>query len=71
MKTENRKPKTDNYIDIIALLKPQFEAGKAYVKKGGIVSDKQVHIQTIDNLSAFGHRKTRSDSERVDLFADP
>ena len=44
---------TDNYIDIIALLKPQFEAGKAYVKKGGIVSDKQVHIQTIENLCAF------------------
>ena len=45
---------TDNYsYDIIALLKPQFEAGKAYVKKGGIVSDKHVHIQTIDNLSAF------------------
>ena len=40
-------------IDIIALLKPQFEAGKAYVKKGGIVSDKRVHIQTIDNLSTF------------------
>ena len=46
-------PLTDNRFDIIALLKPQFEAGKAYVKKGGIVSDKQVHIQTIDNLSAF------------------
>ena len=43
-----------NYsYDIIALLKPQFEAGKAYVKKGGIVSDKHVHIRTIDNLSAF------------------
>ncbi|MXV74534.1 TlyA family RNA methyltransferase [Candidatus Poribacteria bacterium] len=45
---------TDNHpYDIIALLKPQFEAGKAHVKKGGIVPDKQVHIQTIDNLSAF------------------
>ena len=43
----------DDRFDIIALLKPQFEAGKAYVKKGGIVSDKQVHIQTIDTLSAF------------------
>ena len=42
-----------NHFDLIALLKPQFEAGKAHVKKGGIVSDKQVHIQTIDNLSAF------------------
>lgn len=46
-------PLTDIRFDIIALLKPQFEAGKAYVKKGGIVSDKQVHIQTIDTLSAF------------------
>ncbi|MCY3742044.1 MAG: TlyA family RNA methyltransferase [Candidatus Poribacteria bacterium] len=45
---------TDNHpYDIIALLKPQFEAGKAHVKKGGIVPDKQVHIQTIDNLSVF------------------
>ena len=43
--------------DIIALLKPQFEAGKAHVKKGGIVPDKQVHIQTIDNLSTFATTK--------------
>ena len=47
----------DDRFDIIALLKPQFEAGKAYVKKGGIVSDKQVHIQTIDTLSAFATEK--------------
>lgn len=51
--TNNRQPTTDSHYDIIALLKPQFEAGKAHVKKGGIVSDKHVHIQTIDNLSAF------------------
>ena len=59
--TENRKVfrrktelKTDNYFyDIIALLKPQFEAGKVHVKKGGIVPDKQVHIETIENLSVF------------------
>ena len=51
--TDNRQPTTDNRFDIIALLKPQFEAGKAHVKKGGIVSDTQVHIQTIDNLSVF------------------
>ena len=44
---------SDSHYDIITLLKPQFEAGKAHVKKGGIVSDKQVHIQTIDNLSTF------------------
>ena len=45
---------TDNHsYDIIALLKPQFEAGKVHVKKGGIVPDKQVHIETIENLSVF------------------
>ena len=50
---DSRKPIADGHYDIIALLKPQFEAGKAHVKKGGIVPDKQVHIQTIDNLSVF------------------
>ena len=50
--------KTEYYFyDIIALLKPQFEAGKAHVKKGGIVSDKQVHIETIENLSVFATDK--------------
>ncbi len=48
-----RQPIVNSHYDIIALLKPQFEAGKAHVKKGGIVSDKQVHIETIDNLCAF------------------
>ncbi len=51
--TDSRWLIANRYYDLIALLKPQFEAGKAHVKKGGIVSDKQVHIQTIDNLSAF------------------
>ncbi len=51
--TESESSLNDNRYNIIALLKPQFEAGKAHVKKGGIVSDKHVHIQTIDNLSAF------------------
>ena len=51
---DSQQPTADSHsYDIIALLKPQFEAGKAHVKKGGIVSDKQVHIETIDNLCAF------------------
>lgn len=53
----SRQPTTDNHLDIIALLKPQFEAGKAHVKKGGVVPDKRVHIETIDNLSAFVSQK--------------
>ena len=40
--------------DIVALVKPQFEAGRAHVKKGGIVPDKQVHLETLKNLIAFG-----------------
>ncbi len=55
--TDSRWLIANRYYDLIALLKPQFEAGKAHVKKGGIVSDKQVHIQTIDNLSAFVTKK--------------
>ena len=47
----------DSRFDLIALLKPQFEAGKAHVKKGGVVPDKRVHIETIDNLSAFIRQK--------------
>ena len=48
---------TEAVCDIVALLKPQFEAGKAHVKKGGVVPDKQVHIQTIDNLTTFVRQK--------------
>ncbi len=39
--------------DVIALVKPQFEAGRAYVKKGGIVDDPDVHIDTLSNLIVF------------------
>ena len=56
MAVGNHQPSTVNtnsHYDIIALLKPQFEAGKVHVKKGGIVPDKRVHIQTIDNLRTF------------------
>ena len=48
---------TERRYDIIALLKPQFEAGKAHVKKGGVVPDKQVHIETINTLCSFMRQK--------------
>ena len=51
--TDSREPRAESHYDIIALLKPQFEAGKNHVKKGGVVPDKPVHIETIDNLSTF------------------
>ena len=55
--TQQQERDVETDYDIIALLKPQFEAGKSHVKKGGVVSDKQVHIQTINNLCAFVRQK--------------
>ena len=39
--------------EIIALVKPQFEAGRIHVKKGGIVDDPSVHKETLINLIDF------------------
>jgi 23S rRNA (cytidine1920-2'-O)/16S rRNA (cytidine1409-2'-O)-methyltransferase len=35
---------------VIALVKPQFEAGKADVGKGGIVRDERIHARVIDEV---------------------
>ena len=34
----------------IALIKPQFEAGKENVGKNGVVKDKKVHFNIISNI---------------------
>ena len=39
--------------EIIALIKPQFEAGKAFVGKGGIVRDSKVHMTVIKEIVDF------------------
>ncbi len=38
---------------ILALIKPQFEVGKGKVGKGGVVKDKQLHLEVIDDLKRF------------------
>lgn len=38
---------------VVALIKPQFEAGRELVGKGGVVKDKKVHIQVIDQIVDF------------------
>jgi 23S rRNA (cytidine1920-2'-O)/16S rRNA (cytidine1409-2'-O)-methyltransferase len=38
--------------DVIALVKPQFEAGRAEVGRGGIVQDQAVHERVIADVSA-------------------
>ena len=42
---------------VIALIKPQFEAGRAQVGKGGIVRDPQVHDEVIARVTAFCARR--------------
>ncbi|EJE98698.1 TlyA family RNA methyltransferase [Liquorilactobacillus mali] len=39
--------------DVVALIKPQFEAGKANVGKNGIVRDKKVHLAVLDKIISF------------------
>jgi 23S rRNA (cytidine1920-2'-O)/16S rRNA (cytidine1409-2'-O)-methyltransferase len=38
--------------DVVALVKPQFEAGRSEVGKGGIVRDDAVHARVIDEVTA-------------------
>jgi 23S rRNA (cytidine1920-2'-O)/16S rRNA (cytidine1409-2'-O)-methyltransferase len=38
---------------IVALIKPQFEAGKRRVGKGGVVRDPLIHREVIDGLAGF------------------
>ncbi len=39
--------------NVIALIKPQFEAGKANVGRGGIVRDPAIHAEVIARISGF------------------
>lgn len=40
--------------DIITLIKPQFEAGRKDVGKGGVVRDPAIHQGVIDSVRSFG-----------------
>jgi 23S rRNA (cytidine1920-2'-O)/16S rRNA (cytidine1409-2'-O)-methyltransferase len=40
---------------VIALIKPQFEAGRHNVGKGGVVRDRKIHRQVIEDAIALAH----------------
>lgn len=40
---------------VIALVKPQFEAGRSEVGKGGIVRDASVHARVVEEITAAAH----------------
>jgi len=48
--------------EIVALIKPQFEAGRKDVGKGGVVKDKSVHLQVIEKI------KTGSESMGLEIL---
>jgi 23S rRNA (cytidine1920-2'-O)/16S rRNA (cytidine1409-2'-O)-methyltransferase len=39
--------------ELVVLVKPQFEAGREHVKKGGIVRDEAVQIATVKKVQVF------------------
>jgi len=42
-----------NGARLVALIKPQFEAGRAEVGKGGVVRDPEVHQRVCDDAAAW------------------
>lgn len=46
----------DDDAQIIALIKPQFEAGPELVGKGGIVRSAQTHYSVIESVLSAGHK---------------
>ena len=42
--------------EMICLIKPQFEAGKENVEKGGVVKDKNVHVMVIEDVISCAKR---------------
>jgi 23S rRNA (cytidine1920-2'-O)/16S rRNA (cytidine1409-2'-O)-methyltransferase len=42
--------------DVVALVKPQFEAGRGEVGKGGLVRDTAVHARVVDEVAGSAHR---------------
>lgn len=44
----------ENY-EMVALIKPQFEAGREQIGKNGVVRDKDVHFEVINNIINYIH----------------
>ncbi len=43
--------------EMITLIKPQFEAGRKYIEKGGVVRDENVRRMVVDKIQAFAEEK--------------
>jgi 23S rRNA (cytidine1920-2'-O)/16S rRNA (cytidine1409-2'-O)-methyltransferase len=54
--------------EMIVLFKPQFEADRADIGKGGVIKDPAVHAQTVSNLIAW---MNKNKMRLIDLIASP
>jgi 23S rRNA (cytidine1920-2'-O)/16S rRNA (cytidine1409-2'-O)-methyltransferase len=45
---------------IIVLVKPQFEAGREHVQRGGVVKDPQIHQRVLEDLACFATEELRT-----------
>lgn len=43
----------DKNSEVVILIKPQFEAGRHQVGKGGIIRDPKIHLEVIENILKF------------------
>ncbi len=50
---------TEN-AEVVALIKPQFEAGREKVGKKGVVRDKEVHIEVIESVLSYARDNSLS-----------
>jgi 23S rRNA (cytidine1920-2'-O)/16S rRNA (cytidine1409-2'-O)-methyltransferase len=53
---------------VIALVKPQFEAGRAQVPRGGVVRDRRIHHQVLEQVAAYARQ---ADLMLLGLIASP
>ncbi len=58
----------DDGQEVVALIKPQFEAGRDDVGKKGIIKDKSIHVNTINNVINYAKE---CNLEIVDLSFSP
>lgn len=41
--------------EMIALIKPQFEAGEEFINKNGVVKDKKIHLKVIEKIMLYAN----------------
>lgn len=50
---------TTESAELVSLIKPQFEAGREQVGKGGVVRDEAVRAEVVESIKTFGEKELR------------